>query len=198
MPRKPLADPPSDSETSSLEAPLASASSAPPATKAKTKKDGQPRREWVFTEARRLAFEKARKTKEELGKTTKEIKQVKQQLRETKKESLVKLKDAVVKETRKKEKIEQSLTTGSSEEDEGPASPAPKAKSRPRAKRIKKVLYYGSSASSSSDSDSDAPPPRRRSTKPPVNLVINNGPSPTNPTPAPRSTFPPRSTSLFI
>ena len=70
----------------------------PPSGLTKTDK---PKKEWVYTEARKQAFERARKAREEMGNTKKQIIETKKQLREVKKEKLTKLKDAVDVEIKK-------------------------------------------------------------------------------------------------
>ena len=134
-------------------------------------KTGKPKKEWVYTEARKQAFERARKAREEMGNTKIQIIEVKAKLREVKKEKLTKLKDAVDIEMKKKQKLEKKLAPSSDEESDAPEPvimPKKKSKSK-KAKKVKQVMYYDSDSTSSSSEDEG-----RRSKKP-VNVVIHNG-----------------------
>ena len=103
-----LAPIPSDDESSSGED--SHIELRPPSGLTKT---GKPKKEWVYTEARKQAFERARKAREEMGNTKKQIIETKAKLREVKKEKLTKLKDAVEVEVKKKEKLEKKLAPSS-------------------------------------------------------------------------------------
>jgi len=154
-----------------------------PAKSSSVKKDGQPKKPYIYTEARKAAFERARKAREEMTNTKKEIIETKKQLREVKKEKLSKLKDAVVVEVKKKEKLEKKLQPSSDEESDHPPIEKPRKK---KAKKVKQVMYYSSdSTSDSSDDDSG-----RRSRKP-LNVVVNTQAH------EPPKRLPPR-TGLFI
>ena len=163
-----LAPIPSDDESSSGED--SHIELRPPSGLTKT---GKPKKEWVYTEARKQAFERARKAREEMGNTKKKIIETKAKLREVKKEKLTKLKDAVEVEVKKKEKLERNLVPSSDEESDTPEpvmvprkNPSKKTK---KAKKVKQVMYYDSDSTSSSSDDES-----RRSKKP-VNVVIHNG-----------------------
>ena len=78
------------------------------------KKNGEPKKPYVYTEARKAAFERARKAREEMGDTKKQIIETKKALREVKKEKLNKLKDAVTVEVKKKVKLEKKILVGTS------------------------------------------------------------------------------------
>ena len=160
-----LAPIPSDDESSSGED--SHIELRPPSGLTKT---GKPKKEWVYTEARKQAFERARKAREEMGNTKKQIIETKAKLREVKKEKLTKLKDAVEVEVKKKEKLERKLVPSSDEESEAPMVPRkqPSTKTK-KAKKVKQVMYYDSDSTSSSSDDES-----RRSKKP-VNVVIHNG-----------------------
>ena len=146
------------------------------------KKNGEPKKPFVYTEARKAAFERARKAREEMGNTKKEIIETKRALREVKKEKLNKLKDAVTVEVKKKEKLEKHLAPSSDEESVEMVQKPRKKK----AKKVKQVMYYSSDSSSDSSDDGGY----RRSKKP-VNVVINNAQS------EPPKRLPPR-TGMFI
>ena len=136
-------------------------------------KAGKPKKEWVYTEARKQAFARARKAREEMGNTKKQIIETKAQLRQVKKEKLTKLKDAVDVEVRKSKKLEKKLAPSSDEESDAsePVIVPRKSKSKKskKAKKVKQVMYYDSDSTSSS-SDDDG-----RQSKKPVNVVIHNG-----------------------
>ena len=153
-------------------------------------KTGKPKKEWVYTEARKAAFERARNARAEMGNTKKQIIEVKAKLREVKKEKLTKLKDAVDIEMKKKQKLEKKLAPSSDEESDAPEPvimPKKKSKSK-KAKKVKQVMYYDSDSTSSSSEDEG-----RRSKKP-VNVVIHNGPT----APPERQVKPTPRVGLFI
>ena len=164
---KPLTDDDTSSEDSHLEI-------QPP----------KPKKEWIFTEARKQAFERARKARAEMGNTKKQIIETKAKLREVKKEKLAQLTSACEKENKKLEKQKQNLAPSSSEESE-----LPEKKKRPskKAKKVKQVMYYDSDSTSSSEDM------KSRSHKQPVNVVIHNERANEKPV----SKVPPR-TALFI
>ena len=165
-----LAPPPSEDDSSSGEDSHIELQPPSDLTKA-----GKPKKEWVFTEARKQAFERARKAREEMGNTKKQIIETKAKLREVKKEKLTKLKDAVDVEVRKSKKLEKKLAPSSDEESDSSKSAIisriSKSKKSKKAKKVKQVMYYDSDSTSSSSEDES-----RRSKKP-VNVVIHNGPS---------------------
>ena len=159
-----LAPIPSDDESSSGED--SHIELRPPSGLTKT---GKPKKEWVYTEARKQAFERARKAREEMGNTKKQIIETKAKLREVKKEKLTKLKDAVEVEVKKKEKLERKLVPSSDEESEAPMVPRKTSTKTKKAKKVKQVMYYDSDSTSSSSDDEG------RRFKKPVNVVIHNG-----------------------
>ena len=165
-----LAPPPSEDDFSSGEDSHIELQPSSSLTKA-----GKPKKEWVYTEARKQAFERARKAREEMGNTKKQIIETKAKLREVKKEKLTKLKDAVQVEVKKREKLERKLAPSSDEESDSsePAIIPRKLKSKKskKAKKVKQVMYYDSDSTSRSSEDES-----RRSKKP-VNVVIHNGSS---------------------
>ena len=166
-PAPPLAPPPPDDDSSSGEDSHIELQ-RPPSDVTKT---GKPKKEWVYTEARKAAFDRARAARQEMGNTKKQIIDTKAKLREVKKEKLTKLKDAVEVEVKKSKKLEKKLTPSSDEESEAPELPRTKSKKAKKAKKVKQVMYYDSDSTSSSSEDEG-----RRSKKP-VNVVIHNGPS---------------------
>ena len=116
----PLAPPPPDDDSSSGEDSHIELQRPPSSDVTKT---GKPKKEWVYTEARKAAFDRARAARQEMGNTKKQIIETKAKLREVKKEKLTKLKDAVEVEVKKKEKLERKLAPSSDEESEAPELP---------------------------------------------------------------------------
>ena len=110
-------------------------------------KTGKPKKEWVYTEARKQAFERARKAREEMGNTKKQIIQTKAELRQVKKEKLSTLKTAVEIQKQKKTKLQAKLAESSDESE----SPAPIIIKRVKKAKKKPVVYYESDSSTSSD-----------------------------------------------
>jgi len=111
-------------------------------------KESKPKKEWVFTEARKAAFERARKARAEMGNVKKETLATKAALREVKKEKLDTLKTVVKVEKEKKEKLQAKLTpvdSSSSDKEDTPLMRAPKK----RSKKAKKIVYDYSSSDSS-------------------------------------------------
>ena len=162
---EPVEDVDSGSEESNIEAqPLSQ----------RLTKTGKPKKEWVYTEARKQAFERARKAREEMGNTKKQIIQTKAELRQVKKEKLSTLKNAVEIQKQKKTKLQAKLAESSDESE----SPAPIIIKRVKKAKKKPVVYYESDSSASSD---DVELPHRKS-KPIVTESIR---------------YPPR-TNLFI
>ena len=138
-------------------------------------KTGKPKKEWVYTEARKQAFARARKAREEMGNTKKQIIETKAKLRQVKKEKLTKLKDAVDVEIKKSKKLEKKLAPSSDEESDTPEPvilSRNKTKKSKKAKKVKQVMYYDSDSTSSSSEDEG-----HRSNKKPLNVVIHNGPT---------------------
>ena len=140
----------------------------------------KPKKEWVYTEARKQAFERARKARAEMGNTKKQIFETKAKLREVKKEKLAQLTSACEKEKKKLEKLKPPPS--SSEESE----PEKQKKRSKKAKKVKQVMYYDSDSTSSSEDI------KRRSHKP-FNVVIHNEQASEKPS----AKVPPR-TALFI
>ena len=162
-PTPPLAPPPPDDDSSSGEDSHIELHRPPSGVT-------KPKKEWVYTEARKAAFERARAARQEMGNTKKQIIETKAKLREVKKEKLTKLKGAVEMEVKKSKKLEKKLAPSSDEESEAPELPRTKSKKAKKAKKVKQVMYYDSDSTSSSEDEG------RRSKKP-VNVVIHNGPS---------------------